>query len=62
MLQDRLICRVNNGRIQRCLLAEPSFDFKNAFEILLAMEQLIGPALSLGQMLHVFNVKGGHLA
>lgn len=53
MLQDRLICGVNNGRIQRCLLGEPSFGIKKAFETSLAMEQLIGPGLSLGQILHV---------
>ena len=38
MLRDRLICGVDDGRIQRRLLAETDLDFKRAYELAVAME------------------------
>ena len=38
MIRDRLVCGVNDGRIQRRLLAEPDLTFKKAMEIAQAME------------------------
>ena len=38
MIWDRLVCRVNDRRIQRRLLAEPDLTFKKAMEIAQAME------------------------
>ena len=38
MLRDRLICGINDARIQRRLLAEAKVDFKRAMEIAQAME------------------------
>lgn len=38
MLRDRLVCGVNNDRIQRRLLAEKELTFDKAFEIAIAME------------------------
>ena len=38
MLRDRLICGINDARIQRRLLAETKVDFKRAMKIAQAME------------------------
>ena len=38
MLKDRLICGINDARIQRRLLAEANVDFQRALEIAQAME------------------------
>ena len=38
MLRDRLVCGVNEDRIQRRLLAEPTLDLKRALEIAQGME------------------------
>ena len=38
MIRDRLVCGVNDRRIQRSLLAEPDLTFKKAMEIAQAME------------------------
>ena len=38
MLRDRLVCGVNDERIQRRLLAESQLEFKKAMEIATAME------------------------
>ena len=38
MLRDRLICGINDARIQRRLLAEANVDFQRALEIAQAME------------------------
>ena len=38
MLRDRLVCGVEDSRIQRRLLAEPELTFDKAFEIAMASE------------------------
>ena len=38
MLRDRLVCRVNDERIQQRLLAESQLEFKKAMELATAME------------------------
>ena len=38
MLRDRLVCGIENGRIQRRLLAEPNLTMDKAVEISIAME------------------------
>ena len=38
MIRDRLVCGINDDRIQRRLLSETALDFKKAFEIALSME------------------------
>ena len=38
MLRDRLVCGINNDKMQRRLLAEPDLTLKKAEEIALAME------------------------
>ena len=38
MIKDRLVCGVNDERIQRRLLAENRLDFKKALELATAME------------------------
>ena len=38
MLCDRLVCGINDSRIQRRLLAEPDLDYKKAYELTLALE------------------------
>ena len=38
MLRDRLVCGVNDNRLQRRLLAEANLTFKKAYEIAQAME------------------------
>ena len=39
MLRDRLVCGINDDRIQRRLLSESSLQFQKAWEIARAMEQ-----------------------
>ena len=38
MLCDRLVCGINDSRIQRRLLAEPELNYKKAYELALALE------------------------
>ncbi len=38
MLQDRLVCGINEGHLQRRLLAEPKLTFEKAFELAQAYE------------------------
>ena len=38
MLRDRLVCGVNDERIQRRLLAESQLEFKKTMELATAME------------------------
>jgi len=38
MLRDRLICGINNDRMQRHFLAEPKLSFEKAYELAQAME------------------------
>ena len=38
MIRDRLVCGINNEKIQRRLLAEPELTYKRAVELSLAME------------------------
>lgn len=38
MIRDRLVCGINDDRIQRRLLAEPKLDFAKALQLALAME------------------------
>ena len=38
MLCDRLVCGINDSRIQRRLLAEPDLDYRKAYELALALE------------------------
>ena len=40
MLQDKIVCRINNKHVQKCLLAESRLDYmyKKAIEIALAIE------------------------
>ena len=38
MLRDRLVCGINDGHIQRRLLAEPELTYKKAFDIAQAVE------------------------
>ncbi len=33
MLRDRLVCRINNNRMQQRLLSEPKLTFKRALEL-----------------------------
>ena len=40
MLRDRLICRINDPRIQRRLLSEAELDFDKALKTALAMEMV----------------------
>ena len=37
MLCDRLVCGINDSRIQRRLLAEPELNYKKAYELALAL-------------------------
>jgi len=38
MLRDRLVCGISDGRLQQCLLAEPTLKFKKALETAQAVE------------------------
>ena len=47
MLQDSLVCRVRDSRIQRCLLAEPKLSLKRALDLAVALETAEKDALNL---------------
>ena len=61
MIRDRLVCGVNDRRIQRRLLAEPDLTFKKAMEIAQAMEaadknvQEIQGCAAQGQYVHALR-------
>ena len=38
MLHNRLVCGINDDRVQCCLLAEPNLTFKKAYELAQAMQ------------------------
>ena len=38
MLPDRLVCGINEDRVQRRLLAESNLTFKNAYKLVQAMQ------------------------
>ena len=38
MLRDRLVCRINDGKIQRRLLSEKELTLKRTWEIIVGME------------------------
>ena len=52
MLCDRLVCGIENGPIQRRLLAEPSLTLDNAIEIAIAMESADHNARDLQKTQH----------
>ena len=47
MLRDRIVCGINDVRIQRCLLAEPGLSLAKALELALALETADKDALTL---------------
>lgn len=47
MLRDRLVCGINDDRIQIRLLSEPNLTFENAFKLAQAMESANRNALDL---------------
>ena len=49
MLRDRLVCGVNDDRIQRRLLSEPNLTFARAFELAQALESAEKHAKDLQQ-------------
>ena len=56
MLRDRLVCGVNDDRIQRRLLAEPTLDLKRALEIAHGMETAAKDVRDLkGEMANKLN-------
>ena len=57
MLRDRLVCGIENGPIQRRLLAEPSLTLDKAIEIALAMESADCNAKDLQKPLAVHVLK-----
>ena len=38
MLRDRIVCGINDSKIQRCLFAEPELTYKSAFDLAQSME------------------------
>ena len=56
MLRDRLMCGINDGKIQRRLLAEKELTLKRAWEIIRAMESADKYADDLQQDVHVKSV------
>ena len=56
MLCDRLVCGIQNGPIQHCLLAEPSLTLDKAIEIAIAMESADGNARDLQKTQHLQTV------
>ena len=62
MLRDRLVCGIEDGRIQRRLLSEPDLAFKKAFEIAQAMESAERNAQDLqtrkGEGIHIVGNDG----
>ena len=63
MLRDRIVCGINDNRIQRRLLAEADLSFKKAFELALAMESADRNTQDLqkatGQAATVYSVRQG---
>ena len=59
MLRDRLVCGVNNDRIQRRLLSERDLNYKKALELAQGMEQAEKSAADLqkNERSHVNSVK-----
>ena len=53
MLRDRLVCGINEGKIQRRLLAEKDLTLKRTWEIILAMESADKYAEDLQQDVNV---------
>ena len=47
MLRDRIVCGINDVRIQRRLLAEPGLSLAKALELALALETADKDALTL---------------
>lgn len=45
MLRDRIVCGVNDSRIQRRLLAEPNLTFTKVLEVAQALELAVTAAL-----------------
>ncbi|KAI6648345.1 hypothetical protein LOD99_12154 [Oopsacas minuta] len=62
MLRDRLVCGIEDGRIQRWLLSEPEIVFKKAFDIAQAMESAERNAQDLqtkkGEGIHMVGEDG----
>ena len=56
MLRDRLVCGINDGKIQRRLLAEKDLTLKRTWEIILAMESADKYAEDLQQNVDVKSV------
>ena len=56
MLRDRLVCGINDGKIQRRLLAEKELTLKRTWEIIQAMESADKYADDLQQDVHVKSV------
>ena len=50
MLQDRLVCGINDKRVQRRLLAEPGLTFAKALELAQAAETAESNAKQLEQV------------
>ena len=48
MLQDRLVCGVNDEQLQRRLLAEPKLTFKKAIELSQKFESSMQDAKDVG--------------
>ena len=59
MLRDRLVCGVNDSRIQRRLLSEPDLTYKRAYDLAQAMEAAERNALDL-QRAEIPKVEGIH--
>ena len=51
LLRDRLICGVNDSRIQRRLLAKPNLTFEKAIELSMAAESADNDAEDLQSLL-----------
>ena len=47
MLRDRLVCRVRDSRIQRCLLVEPKLSLKRELDLAIVLETAEKDALHL---------------
>ena len=60
MLRDRLVCGINDKRIQRRLLAEPDLTFKRAFELAQGLEIADRNLLDLerSEVVNVMKTKG----
>ena len=63
MLRDRLVCGINDKRIQRRLLAEPDLTFKRAFELAQGLEIAVRNLLDLetpqrSEVVNVMKTRG----